>query len=80
MKGCYGAQYEASGEVLLPAENVCKMFKRKIQKQIKLLNEYGVIGYAIYHNLLKDDKINSILQILNEELGMEVKEWIPEKE
>ena len=80
MKGCFGSQYEASGEVLLPAENVCKMFKRKIQHQIKLLNDYGIIGYLMYYNLIEENKLNSILQILNKELEMEVKEWIPEKE
>lgn len=42
-KGCFGAQYEYTGDPFIPCKSVCNMIKRKIKKRISLYEQFGVI-------------------------------------
>ncbi len=54
--GCYGSQYEYSGEIMLPIPSVCNLMKRKHSHLVKLYNDYGLVKKAIELNLLRNDK------------------------
>ena len=43
MKGCLGAQYEYSGEILYPIPSICKLEKAKIDTLLELYNNYGIL-------------------------------------
>lgn len=73
IKGCLGAQYEASGEILLPAENMCKLMKEKFKHLIKLYNDYGILDCALQNDFLNNQQQNKIFRILREELREEIK-------
>lgn len=75
LKGCFGAQYEASGEILLPAENACKMAKAKIKFLVNLYNEYGIIDCARKQNLLNDRENIIINRILDTTEKEEAERW-----
>ena len=68
MRGCFGAQYEASGEIFMPAESVCKMLGSKFDLLIQLLNEYGVLQCAIDNNFIPDSQ-KSYYFSRSEEMG-----------
>ncbi|MGF6375095.1 sulfatase maturation enzyme AslB (radical SAM superfamily) [Clostridiales Family XIII bacterium PM5-7] len=53
LHGCIGAQYEYSGEIMLPIPSVCNLFKKKVKHLVKLYNEYGLIDSAIKNNYLQ---------------------------
>ena len=69
VKGCYGAQYEASGELFLPALTVCDLFRTKYYFLIKTYEDMGVFKSAIEQGLLSkevQDFIKNILEEMNE--------------
>ena len=55
VKGCLGAQYEYSGEVMSPIPDVCKMKQTVISFLVKRYAEMGVLREAI-DNLLTDEQ------------------------
>ncbi len=73
IKGCPGAQYEDSGELFLPIESVCNLFKQKIDHLISLHNNYGLIQNAIDNEYLQDDKKKYLMQ-KSYELGYDLHE------
>lgn len=42
-KGCFGAQYEYTGDPFIPAKSVCEMNKRRMNKLVELYEKYGII-------------------------------------
>ena len=75
LKGCFGAQYEASGEILLPAENACKMAKAKIRFLVNLYNEYGIIACAREQDLFNSRENMAINRILDTTEEEEAERW-----
>lgn len=53
MLGCFGSQYETTGDPLIPVQSVCNMMKAKMIFLIKKYDSLGVIDYA--KKYLKDD-------------------------
>ena len=60
IKGCLGAQYEYSGEILQPIESVCKLEQAKINTLLELYNNYGILIEGSKNNLMTDDFKNII--------------------
>lgn len=68
MKGCLGAQYEDSGEILLPIESVCKLLKARLNTLVELYYNAGIFDIAFSNNyitspILKDYLINKIKEL-----------------
>lgn len=63
MKGCYGSQYEATGDLFYPAEKCCDLFKIKVLflylKKEQLLAKYN-LNYDKYQNEEQNSIINCI--------------------
>lgn len=64
MKGCFGAQYEASGELFMPAEGVCKLLRTKYNFLIHLFNKIGVLSSALKQGLLNEETADLYRAIL----------------
>lgn len=45
MMGCFGSQYENTGELFNPPKNMCAMLKCKIDTLISKYKELGIIDY-----------------------------------
>lgn len=61
MKGCLGSQYESSGEILYPIENVCQLEQTKINTLKNLYKDSGVLEYAINNNLIANNNFKKFL-------------------
>ena len=51
MRGCFGAQYEASGEILEPINSVCNLFKSKFNFLIFKYEKLNILDYIKKNNL-----------------------------
>lgn len=70
MKGCIGAQYEYSGEPLLPIPSVCKLFKEKFNFLFKTYYDMGVIRIALEKEYVQGDSaevLKTFIQYLKQE-------------
>ena len=61
LKGCMGANFEYSGEILLAPPQVCKLFKRKFYHLLDLYEKYGVLKIAISKGYVQNDEFISWL-------------------
>lgn len=55
IKGCFGAQYEWTGEYLIPILSVCTLFKAKTAFLIKTYYDLGVLKIAKEKDYLSDN-------------------------
>lgn len=69
IKGCLGAQYEYSGEILQPIPSVCKLEKAKINTLIELYNTSGVLEEAIKNNYISED-FKQVIIYLSKKIGV----------
>ena len=59
IKGCLGAQYESSGELLIPCQSVCDLLHAKYKTLITEYNNLGVFkeakkkGYFTFEQILE---------------------------
>lgn len=74
LKGCFGAQYEYTGDLMLECTTVCNLFKRKFYHLIKLLNNTGVMQSIISHNYLKNSELKSLFVNKSIEMGYSINE------
>lgn len=74
IRGCLGAQYETSGELFMPNENVCKMLGGKYDLLVQLVNESGVLQCAIDHNLFGTPEIKEYWINRSKEMGYTIYE------
>lgn len=65
--GCLGAQFEASGEVFLPALSVCELMKQSRYCILQALNDMGVLESARQQGLLNPETDLIYDTILREE-------------
>ena len=73
MRGCYGAQYEATNEIFYPIESVCNLFYAKL---IFLFSKYSKM-IEDNKNLLPDKKdIQNVKQILHS-IDNDIIKYIP---
>lgn len=63
MKGCLGAQYEYSGELLKPIPSVCKLEQRKIEFLIKKYCDSGIMKIGLEKGYLKEHERAAFLKI-----------------
>ena len=68
-KGCFGAQYEASGEILEPINSVCELEK---QKSFFIINKYEELGLM---EKIKDNFKGLYDQFIKIKDEREYKEW-----
>lgn len=54
--GCYGSQYEYSGEIMLPIPSVCNLMKKKHNHLVNLYNKYGIIEEAVKLGLIRNSE------------------------
>lgn len=73
VKGCLGAQFEETGEILMPIPSICNLYKRKADYLIKLYNDYGIIEKAFELKLIQNEKQKEWLIKKSKELGYELK-------
>lgn len=75
MKGCYGAQYEATGDLFYPAETCCDLFKIKVLflycKKEWLIKKYN-LDYEKYQN----EEQNSIINCIKTENKEKYNQWM----
>lgn len=71
VKGCLGAQYEASGELFMPALSVCELLKSKYNYLLYLYKSSGVLDSAIRQGLLSDQDLQYMNLILEKETARE---------
>ena len=71
VKGCLGAQYEASGELFMPALSVCELLKSKYNYLLYLYKSSGVLDSAIRQGLLSDQDLQYMNSILEKETARE---------
>lgn len=64
MKGCLGAQYEYSGEVLMPIPSVCTLFEKKFTFLYKKYAEMGVIKECFNKKYLGEADEFSLKELL----------------
>lgn len=57
-KGCYGAQFEHSGEILAPIESTCNMHKARIETILDLMNSYNLLETAHNNGWITEEKYN----------------------
>ena len=69
IKGCLGAQYEYSGEILQPIPAVCKLEQAKINTLIELYNTSGVLDEAIKNHYITKD-FEQVIIYLSKKLGV----------
>jgi hypothetical protein len=69
IKGCFGAQYEYSGEILQPIPSVCKLEKAKIDTLIELYNTYGIISEGIKKEIIPKD-FEAVIKYLSAKKGV----------
>lgn len=69
LQGCFGAQYEYSGEILSPIPAVCNLQKAKIDTLLELYNTYGIIQEGIESNLFDDEEFKRQIIKLSIEKG-----------
>lgn len=56
IKGCYGAQYEDSGEIFLPIKSLCNFFKKTNDYLYELYNQFGIIECGLKNNYINYDR------------------------
>lgn len=66
IKGCYGAQYESSGEVFLPGQKVCKLEQTMIEFLIWKYNKVGIFASAERQGFLDDSVAIPVQAILED--------------
>ena len=64
LQGCNGAQFEYSGDPLLPIPSLCHFFHKKYSFLIKLYEKYGLFDYAYKNNFLEEKIYKYYKQIL----------------
>lgn len=64
MKGCLGAQYEATGDYQVPCETVCNLLKAKYSFLTKKYTEMGLFSYVLNHPELFDSRIQQTISEL----------------
>lgn len=69
LKGCFGAQYENTGDLLVHCKSVCKFFKEKYDHIIKLYNQYGVLDIALKKDYIKNKGMKEFLLLKSKDLG-----------
>lgn len=69
IKGCLGAQYEYSGEVLQPIPIVCKLEQAKINTLLELYNSYGVLNEGLKNNYIPKD-FEKVIIYLSKKIGV----------
>lgn len=55
LKGCLGAQYEATGDLFVPGESVCKLHKTHLTFLAKTYCELGLTQIAVEKNYFKSE-------------------------
>lgn len=55
LKGCLGAQYEATGDLFVPGESVCKLHKTHLTFLVKTYCELGLTKIAVEKNYFKSE-------------------------
>ena len=68
LKGCYGAQYEDSGEIFMPIPSVCSLFQQKIDHLVKLYHKYGVFK-EVFEKHMVDMNMEKWFKKKLEEMG-----------
>lgn len=64
MKGCWGAQYEVTGELYEPSINTCAMLKTKYKTIFTLYFNYGIIESAVKQKLISELEYDHIKEVL----------------
>lgn len=72
IKGCFGAQYEKSGEMFMPAEGVCKLLRAKYNFLIHIFNKIGVLSSALRQGFLDEETAGLYREILKTEEAEEL--------
>lgn len=67
IKGCFGAQYEYSGEILQPIASVCKLEQAKINTLLELYNNYGILFEGQKNDLMTPDFEQVVTYLSNKE-------------
>lgn len=69
LKGCFGAQYESSGDILIHCQSVCDMFQAKYTHLLKLYNEYGIFAEAFKNNYIENEVEKQYFKDICEKMG-----------
>lgn len=62
IKGCLGAQYEYSGEVLMPIPSVCALEQVKINTLLKEYNKIGILDCALKNNYIQNKEFENFIK------------------
>lgn len=62
--GCLGAQYEALGELFIPANSVCQMKQAKINNLVMAYYDMGVFHSATRQGLFNPQQVEKLNQLL----------------
>lgn len=62
--GCLGAQYEALGELFIPANSVCRMKQAKINNLVMAYYDMGVFHSATRQGLFNPQQVEKLNQLL----------------
>lgn len=66
LQGCFGSQFEDSGEIFLPIPNVCNFFKTKYTHVLELYEKYGIFDFLEKHpNFETGMNIKEIIRLKN---------------
>lgn len=68
--GCFGAQFESTGDLFYPCETVCNMYKARV---IFLYHKYKKLGMFDEYHFNREDKILSLIHSIEE--TEEYKKW-----
>lgn len=71
LHGCFGAQYEAHGEILAPIPSVCKMFKQKFSHLLKLYYKYNIIQLGLDKKYIDENLQDKIIDFCRK-AGLEI--------
>lgn len=63
LKGCFGSQFEDSGELFLPIPNVCNFFYHKYKTLIELYEKYNIFNIALEKDYISQKFYNDCQEI-----------------
>ena len=79
LKGCYGSQYETTGDLFYPVECCCDLFKIRVlylyHKKEQLLKKYN-----LNYNKFQNEEQNSIINCIKMENEEKYKKWMKQIE
>lgn len=65
LKGCFGAQLEATGDMFFPCKTVCKFFKKKYDTLLQYYKDKGLFDYYKTYSVQESgaDRVQKLLSI-----------------